>query len=176
VEAREGVFMKNKHFFAKTNVVLAGMLAAALAFGLTFLGCENGNGTESTGNTDPKTIVIEGISEYTDQGSIRVFSDLNDIVGNVPKNAGIGYAQIADGKLTVELTVPSNNTASSQTKWTGYGSYYVYFMPYADNKYSTTTGRIYVGTGGTQPKKYNINEAVTTLSYNDFKQYNVWKN
>jgi hypothetical protein len=28
-------FMKNKQFFAKTNVVLAGMLAAALAFGLT---------------------------------------------------------------------------------------------------------------------------------------------
>jgi hypothetical protein len=142
---------------------------------LGFIGCDTGNGTGSNGNTDPKTIVIEDISnDYTGNVCIRVFSDLNNVVNNVPVNAGIGYAAISNGGLTIELTVPTNNNSSSQTKWTGNGSYYIYFMPQVSNNYSTTNGIIYVGSGQ-QPQKYNINDTVTTLSYNDFKQYNVWK-
>jgi hypothetical protein len=147
------------------------VLSAFLVFGLGVIGCDTGNGTSSGGNTDPKTIVIEGIqNEYTAQGSIRVFNDLNDVVNNQPVNAGIGYGTISGGKLTVELTVPQNNTGSSQTKWTGNGSYYIYFIPQVNNNYSTTTGRIYFG-DGQSPQKYNINEAVITIPYSAFQQY-----
>jgi hypothetical protein len=150
------------------------------------LGCENGDGTGSTGNTDPKTIVIEGIPDDTEDtnapndtagnGMICVFSDLNDFVNSTPRNAGIGRAVIADGKITVDLTVPSNNTGVSQTKWTGNGSYYVYLMFLGTGtNYSSPRGRIYVGTGGTEPQKYNTDEAITTFSYDDFLKLNVWE-
>ncbi|MDR2095278.1 MAG: hypothetical protein LBP76_07145 [Treponema sp.] len=159
------------------NKLIFGMIAGAvLAIGFVLSGCDNGGGGGGPGieNTDPKTIAIEGISAYTGNGCIRVFSDLNNVVNNQPVNAGIGYAAISNGKLTIELSVPTNNTVSSQTKWTGNGSYYIYFMPQVNNSYSTANGMIYVGSGQS-PKKYNINEAVITVSYSEFKKYNVWK-
>jgi hypothetical protein len=156
----------------KSRLFLGMIVCMALAIGLVLTGCDNGSGGGE--NTDPKTIVIEGISGYTGNGSIKVFSDLNDVVNNQPVNAGIGYAAISNGKLSIELSVPTDNTRSSQTKWTGNGSYYIYFIPQVDNSYSTTNGRIYVGSGQV-PQKYNINEAVITVSYTEFKEYNVWK-
>jgi hypothetical protein len=160
----------------RKNSFLVGTLAMMLVFGLVVIGCETGD-DDSTGDTSAKTIIVEDITGYTGEVCIRVFSDLNDVVNNQPRNAGIGYTQISNGSVSVELTVPSSdgNTISSETKWTGNGSYYIYFMPKGANGYSTVDGMIYVGSG-TTAQKYNINKAVITLSYNDFKQYNVWKN
>jgi hypothetical protein len=166
----------------KKNWIL--ILSVFLVCGLGFIGCDTGNGTTSGGttddgttsggNTEPKTIVIEGIQDYTNQGSIRVFSDLNNVTNHQPVYAGIGYGSIDNGKLSVELTVPQDNTGISETKWTGNGNYYIYFMPRVNNSYSTVYGRIYMG-DGTTPLKYAINESEITLSYSSFKTYNVWK-
>jgi hypothetical protein len=158
----------------KSKVLWSGMLAMALAFGFVMAACDTGNGTISGRNTDPKKIVITGITGYTDSGSIRVFSNLNDVVNNQPRNAGVGNAKITNGTLSADLTVPSNNTGTSQTKWTGNGTYYILFIPQVDNGYSTRNGRIYVGNDAV-PLTYDINESVVTLSYGLFKQYNVWK-
>ncbi|MDR1586486.1 MAG: hypothetical protein LBS57_03400, partial [Treponema sp.] len=81
-----------KEWYWKMKGKFGLVLGVMLVFSFVLVACENGNGTESAGNTDPKTIVIEGISvDYTDYGCIRVFSDLNNIVNNQPVNAGIGY-------------------------------------------------------------------------------------
>jgi hypothetical protein len=151
---------------------MAGSLSI-MAFGLVIIGC----GTTSDVSPEKGTIiVIEDITDYTGDISIRVFSNLNHIDSHQPVNAGIGFASITGNSVSIELSAPSNNTGLSKIKWRGNGSYYyIYFLPKGDNNYSSAAGKIFVGSGE-EPQRYNINEAVMTLSYNDFKPYNTYKN
>jgi hypothetical protein len=164
---------KGTFFKMKNKLVLA--LGVLLIFGMVFMACDTGNGPSKGG--DSKTIVIEGIPDIYNgcEGTIRVFSDLNNVDRyNMPVNAGINYAVISDGKLAVELAVPQDNQGVSSTKWTGNGSYYIYFMTDIDGAYMPYYAMIYVG-NGQEPQKYNINEAVITIPYSAFKQYDVRK-
>jgi hypothetical protein len=154
--------MKNKWFL---------ILGILLVLSFVLAGCDNGNGSK---NTEPKTIVINDITDYTGEARISVFNNLNTITNHRPVNAGIGSASISNSSLSVDLKIPENNTSQTSTSWTESGSYYIYFEPRIDNSYSTTNGRIYMGSGS-EPLRLNINQAVTTVSYNDFKKRNIWK-
>jgi len=116
--------MVNKRF-------LLGMLVMALVFGMTVVGCDNG----TTGNNDPKTLVItmpETIYNYGANGfQIGVFP-----VGTTPDKAitrtGIvaGADESTPGQTTTGsdpkvLTIDLYNL-SNNTKWTGSGTYDLY--------------------------------------------------
>ncbi|MDR1201974.1 MAG: hypothetical protein LBL58_10155 [Tannerellaceae bacterium] len=142
---------------------LLGIAAIVAAIGLA--GCS----ADDDGEYIPPTyIVIEGLPSFQNgsEGTIRIFSELS----NSPINAGIGYSPISDGRISVELSVPHNNLSTSQTKWTGNGSYYIYFMSNVYGSYYPHDGMIYVG-NGQEPQKYNINESVITIPYSAFMQY-----
>jgi hypothetical protein len=154
---------------------LGGTVVVVLLFIMMIVGCDMGNGG-SEKNTDPKTIEISGISGFDgEEAYIRVFSDLNNITNHIPVNEAIGIGTVSGGTLSVELTVPNNDTGLSQEKWTGTGNYYIYLVgKNNDGVWSTARAWIYIG-NGIEPLRYNINDAVIKLQYSTFKQYNVWK-
>ncbi|GHV91730.1 hypothetical protein AGMMS50268_22330 [Spirochaetia bacterium] len=158
------------------KMILGGMAVLLLAFGLVFTACATtGGGTG--GNTDPKTITINGISALTGDVRILIFSDLNNIHGtsHQPVNVAVANGTLTSSFITVDLFVPTNNFAQSTTKWKGSGSYYIYIVGKNNDRWSTNNAYIYAGSGDI-PLQYNINEAAITLSFDNFKKYNTWKN
>jgi hypothetical protein len=136
---------------------------------LGFIGCDTGNGTTSGGNNDPKSVAIENIS-LTGQAGIFVFAELPQGDNNI-QFVAVRYGTISENSLSVELTVPNNNTYEDPSnKWTGNGDYYVAIIPVSDGQVQESDGRIFVD-GGNSPVKVAFDKAMITLDFGKFKKW-----
>jgi hypothetical protein len=136
---------------------------------LGFFGCDTGNGTTSDGNNDPKSVTIENIT-LTGQVGIFVFAELPQGEANI-QFVAVRYGTISGNSLSVDLTVPTNNTYENPSNnWTGNGDYYVAIMPVSDGQIQENAGRIFVN-GGNAPVKVSFDKALTTLDFGKFKLY-----
>jgi hypothetical protein len=161
-------FMKNRKKWNK--LFLSGMLGMALAFGLVVAGCDNGS---TGGGSDPKTIVISGITNEqmsaAKSSSIGVFpagTSLDDAIANTGIVAG---ASSTDDDFSYTT---SPNTATfplwtapfpSYTRWTGDGTYDVYFATFSGSSPTGTPNGAYKKTG------VSINAASITLDASTFE-------
>ena len=139
----------------KFSLVLA-MLAVALVFGLALVGCKNDS--EEAGTSDPQTIRITDVpSNWAGTIGVYIFSDFR--TGGPPTYVAGGVYSFSGGIINAEL---SPSIAS--------GEYYITIQP----SNSTRDGYVYFG-GGNSPLKSNIGNSLTTVSFNQFQQYNVWR-
>jgi hypothetical protein len=133
--------MKKNAFF------MLGMSAALLTFGLILAGCDNG----TSENTDPKTLVITGISS-------DMMSSINDPrIGIVPTGetspvAGASGDALSDSGTTVTASLYAAPDYSN--RWTGSGTYDVYIMDGSTPKH--------------QASGVVFDSATTTLTLNNF--------
>jgi hypothetical protein len=168
--------MKNNKLFA-----LLGTLAFVLVFGFVVVGCATGSSpntnepestTGSSPNNEPKSIKITGIT----------FTDTNGAAGvqlfREPKFGGNSIAreeyksvQINDGELIADLKV-SEGWNSTDASWTGSGKYYICLMLAHANGWADDGGGTHIFWWAKDGKsaEYDIQDAVTTLEFSQFKQ------
>jgi hypothetical protein len=137
---------------------------------LGFIGCDTGNGTTSSGNTDPKSVTIENIT-LSGQAGVFIFTELPQGEEDDIQFVAVRYGTISENSLSVELTVPNDNTYENPSnKWTGNGDYYVAIIPVSGNQMQENAGRIFVN-GGNAPVKVAFDKALTTLDFGKFKLF-----
>ena len=152
----------------KKRTVFAGIISLVLVFGLLLLtGCP----TEGGGGGEPvKSIKIENITSLTGDAGIGIFSEM-PTNNEFPSFTAIRYGFIDSGILTVELTIPNNNTYENPSNpWKGKGEYYVIILPVVNNSVGQNV-MLYVGDGNA-PVKVNIVNEVTTLNFDKFVSVN----
>jgi hypothetical protein len=146
--------MKTKRFF------LFGLLAVLLALGLVLAGCGDDE-------DDPvaKSVTITGIPDnaFTGASSVSVWL-IADMTEENSSPVALRSGNISEGTLTVALTVPTNGTYESNTRWTGSGSYYVGLLPIINGSISSDDAYVYVGEGGQAPAQVAFADATATVS------------
>jgi hypothetical protein len=149
--------MKTKRFF------LFGLLAVLLALGLVLAGC----GEEET--EVAKSVTITGINQsaLTNASQVGVWLTAEIPESGQPILVAVRYGNISNGTLSVALTVPTNGTVESNTRWTGSGSYYVILVPVNGSKIDGNNAYAYVG-DTSAPAKAAFNEATVTLPFAKF--------
>jgi len=133
------------------------MIIALIAIiGFSMAACDN---EPDVVNTDPKTIKIVDVpSNWSGTIGVYIFSDFK--TGGVPVyTAGKSSYSFSGGVINADLS-----------PFTGTGQYYITIQP---NRNDTREGYAYCGSGSS-PAKFNIKDTVTTISFNKFKQHNVW--
>jgi hypothetical protein len=125
----------------------------------------NGNG-----NTDQKSVTINGITSLSGQAGILLFAELPQ-GNNFPQMTAVRYGTISGGLLSLALTVPNDNTWENPSNpWTGNGDFYVAIMPVENNQIQAEETLIFVN-GGNAPVKVTFDNALTTLDFGKFKKY-----
>jgi hypothetical protein len=137
-----------------------GMLAVALVFGMTVVGCG-----DKGGDTDPHKITITGLGGKTGDGTILLYSYLSaDARGVV---AG-GQGTISGGSLTASLQGLGGGA------WAGSGQHHI-LVEIEDEYYAYTNGQTLDQLGissendfYTKMPKYNITGSTTTIGIDKF--------
>ena len=152
--------MKQKMFLGFIVLVLTVIVILA--------GCDNGNGDETSPNTDPKKIQI---TSFTGAGNG------SEIWLNIQTSLEEGDVSVAYGKATVSssntLIFNLKNNVELTTDWTGNGSYYL-VIHYRVTTQTTEEDWGWVFSNGitlTSPDdvpKYYINEATITIPFDKF--------
>jgi hypothetical protein len=143
----------------KNTFKLFGIIALLAIIGFSMAACSgDDDGGTGGGNSGPKTIKIVDVPSNW-QGSIGVyiFSEFKTS-GKPDFVAGKTYS-FSGGLINADLS-----------PFTGSGEYYVTIQP----SNSTMDGYVYFGSGNS-PAKSNIKDSLTTLSFNQFKKYNIWR-
>jgi len=162
IQTFEDDFAKNHRrvIMAKKNLFV-GMLAIALTFAFVVAGCKN----NEENNPVEKSITITGLPETATTYSVILAtgSSENEIVAY-----GTTLATEVSGDHTFDLNVynASGTTDAekyTQTRFTDDGDYYVAYI----SPYDSSNGKIYAD-GGSNPTQVTINQANTTLAYDDF--------
>ena len=155
--------MKNT-FKVKAIRRIAGIIAVVAIIGFSMAACGGGSGGDDNknGGTTPtggaKTIRITDVpSTWAGTIGVYIFSEFK--TGGRPDYAAGDVYAFSGGVIIADLS-----------PFTGSGEYYVTIQP----SNSTSDGYVYFGSGSS-PVKVNIKEALTTLSFNQFKQYNIWR-
>jgi len=150
--------MVNKRFWL-------GMLAMALVFGMTVVGCDKGDTDKGGGTTGGKSITITGITGKTGVVSIMVLSNFSY---DGPVAGGMG--SISGNSVTFSLVKDE-----AFNPWTGSGSYYLYLTFEKDDiAFFYTNGQTFAQLGITSDAdmaklpKYNISSATSTIAFNKF--------
>ncbi|MDR1218790.1 MAG: hypothetical protein LBK73_04185 [Treponema sp.] len=147
--------MKKKLFFA-------GMLVCVLTFGMAVVGC----GGDDEPNTDPKKIVITGLTGKSGEAQIGIFSGFGE-------NDMTAYGEGTISGASVEL--PLYIYSEGETVWTGNGAYYLMLFD-GEAEYIFTDGKTFeqLGISGEQDiaklPKYNITAATSTIAFDKFKE------
>ncbi|MDR0320697.1 MAG: hypothetical protein LBI28_04270 [Treponema sp.] len=145
--------------------ILFGMLAVALVFGMSVIGCE------PEGNTDPKSITITGLNTYNGRNAaIYVVSDVSyfdeddDDTSYVAAGGANSNVAIAGGQVTLELKEPGGSV------FTGNGPYWIGLQIKGLPKviYVYTNGASVPENTGSLPK-FSIDEASSTIDLGKFK-------
>jgi len=134
---------------------IAGIIALLAIIGVSMAACGGGDETDS----GPKTIKIVDVpSGWAGNIGVFIFSDFKTS-GKPDYAAGKVYA-FSGGVINADLS-----------PFTGSGEYYITIQP---NTNDTREGYVYCGSGNA-PVKYKIGQSLITLSFNKFKQYNIWR-
>jgi hypothetical protein len=158
-----------------------GMLAMALVFGMTVVGCDNGSTSGGSkgggGNTDPKEITVTGIPNSLNASDvfIVVFSNLaND------EAVSQGSGTISGTSITFTLyAYHDKDVESEEIRWTGSGSYCLgLFFDDAGSQYVYTGGKTFQQLGITftsmndynKIPKYNISTANSSIVFSQFQK------
>jgi hypothetical protein len=150
----------------KNNKILLAILAIALVLGMT--ACDNGGGGSTTTkkpNTDPKTLVITGITDLNEYGQVAIFEK-----GTTPEQMveGIGFvagAIASNSDYTASgttLNIALYNPGTNNGRWTGNGTYNIGIMLKIG---SDTTGSGYGATN------IDFSTATTTVTWDKFTKY-----
>jgi len=157
----------------KNTFKVFGIIALLVVITFSMAACSDDSGSDTA-----KKITITGLPSNSSGGwGIWVFSDLNDIVGHVPRLTAVGYTTFSGAStVTFDLFVPENDTTKpTSEKWTGSGSYYVYLIAAnSSGGFSTLNAYIYMSDSST-PTKVTIDKGTTTLPANQLVQYNVYR-
>jgi len=130
---------------------LFGIIAILAVIVFSVVSCDNGT-------TSRPTIKITDVpSNWSGTIGVYIFSEFKTS-GRPDFVAGGTYA-FSGGVINADLS-----------PFTGSGMYYITIQP----TNSTVDGYAYFGSGSS-PVKSNISEAPTTLSFNGFKKYNIWR-
>ena len=139
----------------KNTFRVLGIIALLAVVGFSMAACGGDSGGD---NSDPKTIKITDVpSNWKGQIQVAIFSDFK--TSGIPDFVASGVYAFSGGVINADLS-----------PFTGSGEYYVTIQ----TSNSTRDGYVYFGSGSS-PVKVRINEALTTLSFNKFKQYNIWR-
>jgi hypothetical protein len=133
------------------KLFLAGIIGAALIFGIMVIGCDNDPGDDE--DKDPKAIVITGITGIDEgEASVIVQSAYNGRVNARAKGT------IEDGSLAVELKLPADTGKEpTATDWTGTGSFYIVLQ---------TDGVSLI-----TKEKISISGQITEISFDNFEDW-----
>jgi len=141
----------------KNTFKLLGIIALLAVIGLSMAACDSDGGAGGN-NSGPKTIKIVDVpSSWAGSIGVYIFSEFK--TSGVPDFAAGNVYAFSGGVINADLS-PFSET----------GEYYITIQ----TSNSTTQGYVYFGSGNA-PVKYNIQESLTTLSFNQFKQYNIWR-
>jgi hypothetical protein len=156
-----------------------GMLALALVFGMTVVGC----GDDGGGGGGGKSITITGISSGFEQAQIVLFSSMSEN-GMV----AIGYKSISGTSVTIPLFTLSSEGELAGS-WTGSGSYYL-MLSLVNNTDETESMYIYTNgqtlaqlgltTSSTQAQalaalpKFNVSADSSTIAFSKFITMPDW--
>ena len=146
----------------KKNLWL-GILAITLVFTMTVVSCDNGT-TDDGYSSVPKAIAITGIAASYSYGNIRLFpvgtslADVNNGVGFV---AGAAYNNSDVLDLDYSITYPLYNPGTNTGRWTGSGSYDVYWYY---NTPSGSTVKLY------KASSVSFTSATTTVAFSKFSE------
>ena len=141
----------------KDNFLVLGMLAIALALGLAFVGCDNGNVDV------PKSIKITGINQANNKANVQV--DLNAGDFDIQQGQGEvarGNSDIVNQTVIVDLYTLTSDRHMTENRWIGNGEWCIR-LKFRDS--ATDKARDYVWK---EWQKYDIQNAVTELSFADF--------
>ena len=144
----------------KNTFKLIGIIAFVAIIGFSMASCDSGGDSGGGGknNTEPKTIIIVDVpSNWAGAVGVEIFSEFK--ASGVPDMAAGGVYPFSGGIINADLA-PFNGT----------GEYYVTIQ----TSDSTLEGYVYFGSGAS-PTKVNIIEKETTLSFNQFRRYNIWR-
>jgi hypothetical protein len=133
-------------------------LLAVIGFSMAACSDNSGSGSGSGSNPAPKTIKITDVpSGWKGSIGVNIFSDFK--ASGIPDFVAGGVYDFSGGVINADLS-----------PFTGSGEYYVTIQ----TSNSTLDGYVYFGSGSS-PVKVNLKEALTTLSFNQFKKYNIWR-
>jgi hypothetical protein len=152
------------------------IVAAALALGFAFVGCD----TTTGGGAPPKSIKITGITltsaETNGEGGMVICKKYTD-EGNLGA-AGVIVAReiwhephITNGELLFDLYV-SNGWDATNKPWTGSGKYAICLQIAGTDGWDDEGGHHhrYWWTKDGEYAKYDIKDALTTLEFSQFKK------
>jgi hypothetical protein len=149
---------------------LMGILVMALVFGMTFVGCDNGSTsgsktptptTPTTPNTDPKTLVITGVTDTKTYKHVLLFESQTSTAPVAAYTAtGTGSISFPLSKVTVDNNGYWN---WGSERWTGNGSYYVMLVESNNDTVNTNSDTLLVH------DKVNFNAASKTIARSDFQ-------
>jgi hypothetical protein len=159
---------KSKEGTMKNKKNWLGLLVMVLVFGMTVVGCGDGDDDKST-NGDAKTITITGIIGKTGRVALGVFS-------NIDKRYGV----VAEAQSNV-----SNNSANfflvdeHDNPFTGSGSYILLLNFWSDDSASVyTNSQTLISLGLSKDSndaeidnklpRYNITSATSTIDFGKF--------
>jgi len=151
----------------------------ALALGLVFVGCDTDGGEPQD---VPKSIRITGITltedETTGEGGIFIYTKPEfghgPDAGLVAREIYHSGVVITDGELFADLYECNDGYDTSGVRWTGSGEYYIYLgfagpLGFPDDVEGGTVLRYWWAPDG-EVAKYDIQDALTTLGFSQFRQ------
>jgi hypothetical protein len=152
------------------NKILLAVLAVALVFGMTLAGCKDSD-DGAKANTDPKTIVITGISAEdktayfpVSGGFLGIFpagTTVTQMMGGATNDGG---AMFNNSDITISdsapftYTIPLYNPGTGNGRWTGNGRHEVVVSDGSTNP-ATAKGKMATVT---------FSEATTTVDWSSF--------
>jgi hypothetical protein len=152
------------------KMFLLAMLAVTLVFGLVLAGCatdESGGGGPYDG---PKSIKITGITGIGTEADVRVLTSTN---GSNPSTlvARINVP-VMNGVLTANLKMTDGDWDPIEKSWTGSGEYYIRLELMAGEvvDHRPSYSKMYFWAKDGEIAKYNIQDALTTLEFSQFKE------
>ncbi|WP_461255612.1 hypothetical protein [Treponema sp. R80B11-R83G3] len=151
-----------------------GILVIVLVFGMTVFGCED-DSPNKNGNSDPKTLIINGIPIEFVAGELHEDWDIDlglFVVGTAPEQALMmeGFVagtysdddiEIMYGPAAVSMKIP---LYVASARWTGNGKYDIYVL--FENWYSDETRAFKLST-------VNFVSETTTVSFSNFTELSL---
>jgi len=131
------------------------VIAIAAVIVLTTASCASTGGSKGS---EPKTLVITGITGYSGDVLVDISSNAKNLTGSM---VAVGGAAISGGSVTVPLV-----TAKDESKrWNGSGEYYIVLVFHSNGNVI-----YFYSQGGMSALKYNFSDATSTIPFNQFRK------